>query len=182
MVPGLCLSTLCTSHPLACVTHAGTGKTTAVLEVILQEVARGSRVLAASASNIAVDNLVERLAAAAPKLKLVRLGHPARLLPQVCWWVVVTHTHLSVWERHVAVVMLLLCCPCMQGVSLTSRWRAHESACSQPVFCFVLLAPACTPPPANVQVIDKSLEAQVLKSDNSSLARDCRRDMQQLNR
>lgn len=62
---------------------AGTGKTTAVLEVILQEVARGSRVLAASASNIAVDNLVERLAAAAPKLKLVRLGHPARLLPQV---------------------------------------------------------------------------------------------------
>jgi len=63
--------------------HAGTGKTTAVLEVILQEVARGSRVLAASASNIAVDNLVERLTAAAPKLKLVRLGHPARLLPQV---------------------------------------------------------------------------------------------------
>lgn len=30
--------------------------------------------------------------------------------------------------------------------------------------------------------MDKSLEAQVLKSDNSSLARDCRRDMQQLNR
>jgi superfamily I DNA and/or RNA helicase len=54
-----------------------------VLEVILQEVARGSRVLAASASNIAVDNLVERLAAAAPKVKLVRVGHPARLLPQV---------------------------------------------------------------------------------------------------
>ncbi|KAF6264977.1 P-loop containing nucleoside triphosphate hydrolase protein [Scenedesmus sp. NREL 46B-D3] len=91
----------------------GTGKTTAVVEVILQEVARGSRVLAAAASNIAVDNLVERLAAAAPKVKLVRVGHPARLLPQV---------------------------------------------------------------------IDKSLEAQVLRSDNSSLARDCRRDMQQLNR
>jgi hypothetical protein len=32
------------------------------------------------------------------------------------------------------------------------------------------------------QVIDKSLEAQVLRSDNSSLARDCWRDMQQLNR
>lgn len=31
-------------------------------------------------------------------------------------------------------------------------------------------------------MIEKSLEAQVLKSDNSSLARDCRRDMQQLNR
>lgn len=61
----------------------GTGKTTAVVEVILQEVARGSRVLAAAASNIAVDNLVERLATAAPKMKLVRVGHPARLLPQV---------------------------------------------------------------------------------------------------
>eukprot|EP00775_Hariotina_reticulata_P006215 gene6215-6451_t len=91
----------------------GTGKTTAVLEVILQEVARGNRVMAAAASNIAVDNLVERLAAAAPKVKVVRVGHPARLLPQV---------------------------------------------------------------------IEKSLEAQVLRSDNSSLARECRRDMQQLNR
>ena len=61
----------------------GTGKTTAVVEAILQEAARGSRVLAAAASNIAVDNLVERLAAAAPRLRLLRLGHPARLLPQV---------------------------------------------------------------------------------------------------
>ena len=60
------------------------------MEVILQEVARGSRVLAAAASNIAVDNLVERLAVAAPKTKLVRYGHPARLLPQVC----VLHTLL----------------------------------------------------------------------------------------
>ena len=54
-----------------------------MVEAILQEAARGSRVLAAAASNIAVDNLVERLAAAAPKLRLLRLGHPARLLPQV---------------------------------------------------------------------------------------------------
>ena len=60
----------------------GTGKTTAVVEAILQEAARGSRVLACAASNIAVDNLVERLAKAAPKLRLLRLGHPARLLPQ----------------------------------------------------------------------------------------------------
>jgi superfamily I DNA and/or RNA helicase len=54
-----------------------------VVELILQEAGRGNRVLAAAASNIAVDNLVERLVAAAPKLKVVRLGHPARLLPQV---------------------------------------------------------------------------------------------------
>ncbi len=30
-----------------------------------------------------VDNLVERLVKAQPKLRLVRLGHPARLLPAV---------------------------------------------------------------------------------------------------
>lgn len=67
----------------------GTGKTTAVVEYIAQEVARGARVLACTASNIAVDNLVERLMAVAGKLpadsgasaKIVRLGHPARLLP-----------------------------------------------------------------------------------------------------
>jgi hypothetical protein len=85
---GALLPWLLTTYSLA-VCPAGTGKTTAVLEVILQEVARGSRVLAASASNIAVDNLVERLAAAAPKLKLVRLGHPARLLPQVATYALV---------------------------------------------------------------------------------------------
>lgn len=77
-----------------------------MVEVVLQEVARGSRVLAAAASNIAVDNLVERLVRADPKLKIVRLGHPARLLPQV---------------------------------------------------------------------LDSSLEAHVLRSDNSALARDCRK-------
>ncbi len=49
----------------------------------MQEVMRGNKVLAAAASNIAVDNLVERLAAADPKMRVVRLGHPARLLPQV---------------------------------------------------------------------------------------------------
>jgi ATP-dependent RNA/DNA helicase IGHMBP2 len=40
----------------------GTGKTTAVVELILQEVKRGSKILACAASNIAVDNMVERLA------------------------------------------------------------------------------------------------------------------------
>ena len=54
-----------------------------MVEAVLQEAARGSRVLVAAASNIAVDNLVERLTAAAPRLRLLRLGHPARLLPQV---------------------------------------------------------------------------------------------------
>ncbi|KAK9289540.1 hypothetical protein L1049_007696 [Liquidambar formosana] len=59
----------------------GTGKTTTVVEIILQEVKRGSKILACAASNIAVDNIVERLVS--HRVKLVRLGHPARLLPQV---------------------------------------------------------------------------------------------------
>ncbi|XP_039066578.1 DNA-binding protein SMUBP-2-like isoform X2 [Hibiscus syriacus] len=59
----------------------GTGKTTTVVEIILQEVKRGSKILACAASNIAVDNIVERLAT--HRVKIVRLGHPARLLPQV---------------------------------------------------------------------------------------------------
>ncbi|CAM0875790.1 unnamed protein product [Alopecurus aequalis] len=59
----------------------GTGKTTTIIEIILQEVKRGSKILACAASNIAVDNIVERLSQY--RTKLVRLGHPARLLPQV---------------------------------------------------------------------------------------------------
>ncbi|CAI0377072.1 unnamed protein product [Linum tenue] len=59
----------------------GTGKTTTVVEIILQEVKRGSKIFACAASNIAVDNIVERLVP--HRVKLVRLGHPARLLPQV---------------------------------------------------------------------------------------------------
>ncbi|KAK6945316.1 DNA2/NAM7 helicase, helicase domain [Dillenia turbinata] len=59
----------------------GTGKTTTVVEIILQEVKRGSKILACAASNIAVDNIVEKLSS--HRVKLVRLGHPARLLPQV---------------------------------------------------------------------------------------------------
>ena len=42
-----------------------------------------SRVLACAASNVAVDNLVERLARQNGKMPVVRVGHPARLLPQV---------------------------------------------------------------------------------------------------
>jgi len=64
----------------------GTGKTTALIEAIAQMVLRGGRrVLCCAASNVAVDNIVERLVAADRKLarKIVRLGHPARMLPSV---------------------------------------------------------------------------------------------------
>ena len=101
----------------------GTGKTTAVVEYVTQEVARGSRVLCCAASNVAVDNLVERLMrsrgdaerklGSGAQAKIVRIGHPARLLESV---------------------------------------------------------------------LDASLEAQVLKSDNSALARDCEKECRELRR
>ncbi|WP_397571183.1 AAA domain-containing protein [Schlesneria sp. T3-172] len=59
----------------------GTGKTTTVVELIRQSVRRGERVLACAASNLAVDNLFERLLAAGERV--IRIGHPARVLPQL---------------------------------------------------------------------------------------------------
>lgn len=59
----------------------GTGKTRTLVEVIRQAVARGERVLATAASNTAVDNLAARLLDAG--LPFVRLGHPARVSPEV---------------------------------------------------------------------------------------------------
>ena len=62
----------------------GTGKTTAVVELIRQAVQRGEKVLACAPSNLAVDNIFERLLAI-PALgagaNVVRIGHPARVLP-----------------------------------------------------------------------------------------------------
>ncbi|XP_053208693.1 DNA-binding protein SMUBP-2-like [Panonychus citri] len=62
-----------------CIIHGppGTGKTTSIVEVILQHVKRGLRVLVCAPSNVAVDNLVERLASFKAR-NMIRLGHPAR--------------------------------------------------------------------------------------------------------
>jgi ATP-dependent RNA/DNA helicase IGHMBP2 len=73
----------------------GTGKTTVLVEVVRRAVARGEKVLAAAPSNLAVDNLVERLAAAG--LSCVRLGHPARVLPAL-----LAHTLEARTEGHEA--------------------------------------------------------------------------------
>ncbi|KAM0123736.1 hypothetical protein ACHAPC_007965 [Botrytis cinerea] len=59
----------------------GTGKTHTLIELILQMLKRNLRVLVCGPSNISVDNIVERLAP--HKVPIVRLGHPARLLPSV---------------------------------------------------------------------------------------------------
>jgi superfamily I DNA and/or RNA helicase len=64
----------------------GTGKTTTLVEYISQEVIRGKRVLACTGSNIAIDNIVEGLSKvtlpSSKSIDVVRLGHPARLLPE----------------------------------------------------------------------------------------------------
>jgi predicted DNA helicase len=54
----------------------GTGKTRTLAEVVLQLVKRGERVLVCAESNVAVDNLVEKLR---EKARVVRLGHPSRV-------------------------------------------------------------------------------------------------------
>jgi ATP-dependent RNA/DNA helicase IGHMBP2 len=59
----------------------GTGKTTVLVELIRRAAARGEKVLATAPSNLAVDNLVERLVEVG--VDVVRVGHPARVLPAV---------------------------------------------------------------------------------------------------
>lgn len=55
----------------------GTGKTTTIVEIITQVVKSGLKVLCCAPSNVAVDNLLARLAR--NRIKVVRLGHPARV-------------------------------------------------------------------------------------------------------
>lgn len=59
----------------------GTGKTTTVVELIRQAVRRGEKVLACAPSNLAVDNMLERLVRVGERA--VRIGHPARVLPEL---------------------------------------------------------------------------------------------------
>lgn len=59
----------------------GTGKTQTLIEVLQQLVrVQGKRVLVCGPSNISVDNILLRLP---PDIPAVRVGHPARLLPEV---------------------------------------------------------------------------------------------------
>ncbi|WP_457640246.1 IGHMBP2 family helicase [Persephonella sp.] len=55
----------------------GTGKTTTLVEVIIQHVKKGYKALAVADSNTAVDNIIEGLLKAG--INVVRIGHPARL-------------------------------------------------------------------------------------------------------
>lgn len=71
----------------------GTGKTHTLIELILQMVQRKLRVLVCGPSNVSVDNIVERLAP--NKVPVVRVGHPARLLPSVVEHSLEVLTHTS---------------------------------------------------------------------------------------
>ncbi len=65
----------------------GTGKTTTLIEIIKQNCLKfKQKILIVAPSNIAVDNLVERLIPTEnsfSKIKMIRLGHPARLLESI---------------------------------------------------------------------------------------------------
>ena len=71
----------------------GTGKTTTVVELIAAAVEQGDKVLACAPSNLAVDNLLEKLLQRG--VSGVRVGHPARVLP-----VLHDHTLDIMLERH----------------------------------------------------------------------------------
>ncbi len=59
----------------------GTGKTTTLIELIRQLTSTDQTVLAVAPSNLAVDNLLERLISLGEKA--IRLGHPARISPEL---------------------------------------------------------------------------------------------------
>ena len=59
----------------------GTGKTTTLVELIKRCVERGEKVLATADSNVAVDNLVERLVNEG--LHVIRVGNPVRVLKTI---------------------------------------------------------------------------------------------------
>ena len=71
----------------------GTGKTWTLIEIVRQLVARAAlpmssneirirpqQILICAASNLAVDNILERLLALPEKLNVTRIGHPARVM------------------------------------------------------------------------------------------------------
>lgn len=63
----------------------GTGKTSTLVEIILQLVEKGKKVLICSPSNVAVDTIAERLLTFIDNTSenICRIGHPVRMLEEV---------------------------------------------------------------------------------------------------
>lgn len=57
----------------------GSGKTTAICEIIQQLVEQGQRVLLCASTHVAIDNVLERLLATASPIDAVRIGRPERV-------------------------------------------------------------------------------------------------------
>ncbi|KAM9971323.1 hypothetical protein ACTFIW_011300 [Dictyostelium discoideum] len=77
------------SNDIACI-HGppGTGKTTTVVEFIVQLIKSGKKVLACGPSNLSVDNMLEKLLEYSSSsngflISATRIGHPTRILPQL---------------------------------------------------------------------------------------------------
>lgn len=66
----------------ACLIHGppGTGKTTTLVEIIRQLVLEGKKLLVCAPSNIAVDNIIERMPT---QIRIIRLGNASRILPHL---------------------------------------------------------------------------------------------------
>lgn len=58
----------------------GTGKTKTVIEIIRQLAKKGKKILVSAASNMAVDNLVERLVKFKDGFNIIRIGQPGRMM------------------------------------------------------------------------------------------------------
>lgn len=63
----------------------GTGKTTTVVELILQSIVKGCKILVVAPSNIAVDNIAEKLIQfrSLINFEVCRIGHPARIMESI---------------------------------------------------------------------------------------------------
>jgi hypothetical protein len=150
-------------------------------------------VLACAASNVAVDNLVERLAAqgsqgGAGRLSVVRMGHPARLLPQVRRGRGASQdtrpkqsSCLPAAVGATGAALLAACCPPAVAAASADASGAERDAAVAAESCGTAPPSHHLPTMPPPQVLENSLEARVLQSDNSALAKDCRKEMKALN-
>ena len=125
----------------------GTGKTTAVVEYVTQEVARGNRVLVCSASNVAVDNVVERLSG-------VSIFRTATVSVE-------NNRRKGRRERKKKDATVKIEALVVENQSKTIVRYGHPAR----------LAPS---------VLDASLDAYILCSDDSSLAKECSEDSKKI--
>lgn len=82
----------------------GTGKTTLIVELVLQELKRNprARILLTSQTHVALDNALERLRSQAPAIRAVRLGHVGDARVAEAVQPIVLERRLEEWRERVA--------------------------------------------------------------------------------